>query len=684
MKKIKMMSLAFSCFVAVNLLTMVVITAVAPLNYGSGFIVVINIDGNEGLPKIAVHNVSVTLFKNYAVTTVYEEFINEQDTAVNGTYFFPVPKNAIISNFSLTINGTTYYAECMPVQQAREQYEEAVAEGRDAAIMEFKEANLFAYSVSIRANSSLGVGIVYEQLLELKHGSYNYEYALDLSEYDLPANIDEVNLHLDLNGGNQKIKSLTCDFPSLAEEIHSAYSRSFSYHDEDIIPDKNFSLTYQLVINGSSGNLMTYTNGLDRFFLYSLAPDIEELTDGTYLGKNIIFTVDVSGSMGGNKISQVKDALNSIIQNLNPQDKFNILAYSGIVEKFRTDAVQADISNIQSAISYIQGLVASGGTNINDALTTSMNQFTEYQPGLNLIVFMTDGQPTAGVTSAQSIIENTISSNECGAQVFSFGFGEDLNFPLLEDVSYHTGGKAFQIDPLEEDIELELMDFYTTVENPLMTMITLEFTSLGADVQDTVPSLSAFTTSLETLFEGNEKLVTGKMNSSLEYLDINLTALVGSYEVFSVEHSFNLTETESTDFVERLWASRKISSLLEIMPYITNEELRNATIEEIVEIALDYGFATPYTALLIDPAVMGDKKDSEDENNPPGSETYTATTNPASYTSTANYYSTETETDNQVVDSYLATPAPGWVLPELFVSLSVATIIYYKKRRKDD
>ncbi|MHA2295837.1 MAG: VIT domain-containing protein [Candidatus Hodarchaeales archaeon] len=654
--------LVFCFFGIINLLIMNCVSITA--DDGSGFMVMIHPDDTVEIPEIRVHNVSVSILKNYAITKVYEEFVNPHDEPMAGTFYFPIPENSLISNFSLIINGTAYYAECMEVEKAEAEFEKAKEEGREAAIMKYVGANMFSYSVSMSANSTLGVGIEYEQLLELKYGKYTYKYAMDLSGNDLPITIDSVNLDFDLDGGNQRITSLNTDFQGIIEQSISDYRKELVYHGEQLIPSTDFAVDYQLEIGGSSGNLMTYTKGDERYFLYSLAPDLEDLGTEVYLGKNIIFVVDVSGSMSGESISQVKTALSSIINSLNPLDKFNILPYESEVTMYKTEMVTANYDNQMQALSFISGLAATGGTNINDALVTSLGQFKENLPGLNLIVFMTDGQPTAGITDTESIVSNVKTSNENSATIYSFGFGVNLNFDLLQQVSYYTGGEAYQIDPDQEDIQIELEDFYKTVEDPLMSQISLKFTSSDANIQDTIPISSSDATSLETLFDGSEKLITGKMSTEATTLSIEISALVGDLRNFIVKDTFNLVDTESTNFVERIHASRKIDSLLDIITFISNDELLNATIDEIVTIAMKYGFATPYTALLIDPSKLPLVEGEEMIDYSP-QQTFMATTNTQ---------------DKAYPPGGIMASAPGFGLLELSLGVLMVIVIYKRKR----
>ena len=127
--------------------------------------------------------------------------------------------------------------------------------------------------------------------------------------------------------------------------------------------------------------------------------------------------------------------------------------------------------------------------------------------------------------------------------------------------------------------------------------------------------------------------------------------------------------------------------MLELIPYLTNEELMNATIDEIVAIALQYGFATPYTALFVDPSVMADKEPGEgDEGGDEGEPEYTTTTTctgPAPTTTYIYYTTAATGTATTSKNAYQTTAAsPGFALIDVIAVLLVFLPFLYRKRRK--
>lgn len=62
-----------------------------------------------------------------------------------------------------------------------------------------------------------------------------------------------------------------------------------------------------------------------------------------------------------------------------------------------------------------------------------------------LIIFLTDGEPTAGVTTPSVILSNVLQALDNGVSFFSLAFGVDADFPLLHRLSLENRGAARHI-----------------------------------------------------------------------------------------------------------------------------------------------------------------------------------------------------------------------------------------------
>ncbi|MEZ6067442.1 MAG: VWA domain-containing protein [Planctomycetaceae bacterium] len=97
---------------------------------------------------------------------------------------------------------------------------------------------------------------------------------------------------------------------------------------------------------------------------------------GDEVAKTVIFVVDKSGSMSGEKIEQARAAIKFVLNNLREGDTFNIV-YDSSVESFRPELEKFNDETRQQALGYVEGLYAGGGTNIHEALSTALKQLQD-------------------------------------------------------------------------------------------------------------------------------------------------------------------------------------------------------------------------------------------------------------------------------------------------------------------
>ena len=218
-------------------------------------------------------------------------------------------------------------------------------------------------------------------------------------------------------------------------------------------------------------NLLTHrVSGEDGFYLLMLAPKTE-VEESEVSQKNIVFVFDTSGSMlHDRKIEQAKSALKFGVSMLREKDFFNIIDFSTEVRMFQQNPVAATNTNTQAAMKYVDGLGAVGGTNINDALLEGIRQFEDTA----MIIFLTDGVPTVGMTNNEEILANVQTGNTGNIRLFVFGIGYDVNTHLLDRLSTENSGVSEYVRP-EEDIEVKVSNFFTKIGNPVLSNLRLDF-----------------------------------------------------------------------------------------------------------------------------------------------------------------------------------------------------------------
>jgi Ca-activated chloride channel homolog len=78
-----------------------------------------------------------------ASTEVAQTFVNTTQTAIEATYIFPLPDRAAVQRFRMEVAGRVIEGVVDERGAAREQYEEAIAQGHRAAITEEERPGVF-------------------------------------------------------------------------------------------------------------------------------------------------------------------------------------------------------------------------------------------------------------------------------------------------------------------------------------------------------------------------------------------------------------------------------------------------------------------------------------------------------------------------------------------------------------
>jgi Ca-activated chloride channel family protein len=536
------------------------------------------------IPNLAIkyHRVKVTIEDQVATTHVDQVFVNESPWELEGTYIFPLPEEAAISEFAMYVDGQRVEARVLEKDEARQIYEDIVRQRRDPALLEYVGRNAFQARIyPIPAHGEKRVELEYSEVLSMDQGLVKYLYPLNTEKFSSRP-IEDVSVSIELHS-NEAIKAIYSPSHDIAVDREGDYSARIGYEDYDVRPDRDFELYYSISEEDFGLNLVSYRErGEDGFFLLLVAPKLE-VDERKVIAKDVIFVLDTSGSMKGEKLEQAKDALEFVLDELNDEDRFNIVTFSTGVRQYDNRLRPAE--ERKEARRFVRNLTASGGTDINRALLEALDQVDEERP--TIIIFLTDGLATEGEVETDHILDNVDDAAPDNARIFTFGVGDDVNTILLDTMAEAHRGASAYVRP-GEDIDEEVSAFYAKVSTPLLSDIELDFGDVR--VEDTYPY------PLPDLFAGTQLVLVGR------YREGGDTTIILEGEVNDRLQSFEYEDIHFRDrggdeFIPRLWATRKIGYLLsQIRLHGESREL----VDEIVDLSVRYGIITPYTSFLVD------------------------------------------------------------------------------------
>jgi Ca-activated chloride channel family protein len=451
----------------------------------------------------------------------------------------------------------------------------------------------------IEPNSRKRVTLSYTQLLKADAGLVNYTLPLSAEKFSCKP-VKNVSVRIDLQT-TRPLKSVYS--PTHAVEIKRDGSNraTAGFEASDVREATDFALYYAAEKDELGVNLLTYRRGDDDGYFLLLASPGLEAKERQVLPKDVAFVLDTSGSMAGKKLDQAKKALEFCVDNLNDNDRFELIRFSTEVEPLFEKLVDANRANRERARDFVEQLKPMGATAIDDALRKAL----ELQQGRSddskrggepavagnrrpfVIIFLTDGRPTIGTTDENRIVSDVKDADDRRTRIFCFGIGTDVNTHLLDKITEATRGFSQYVLP-EEDLEVKVSSFFSKIKEPVIANPELSFSG-NVRVSKLYPS------PLPDVFKGEQIVVAGRYSGQGDgAITLRGTVNDGSRK-FAYDVTFPSNSTEN-DFIPRLWATRRVGYLLdEIRLHGENSELR----DEVTELARKYGIVTPYTAYLI-------------------------------------------------------------------------------------
>ncbi|HEV7589707.1 MAG TPA: VIT and VWA domain-containing protein, partial [Longimicrobium sp.] len=468
--------------------------------------------GRIGLPIESVQ-IDTKIEGQVATTHVTQVFRNETAATLEGTYFFPIPRGATVSDFAIWDGDRRLAGEVRPREEARRIYDGIVRRRRDPGLLEYAGEELFQASIfPINPRSTKKLELTYTQVLRAESGTVGYRYPLGVGRNASP--VERLT-------GTVEIHTQAA--------VRTVYSPSHAVDTRRTEGDRRVRVTFETGRNAERRDfqlfwapsarevglsLFTYREpGRDGYYLLLLSPPTT-VDERAYAAKDVVFVLDVSGSMAEEgKIDKAKRALEYGIRGLAAGDRFNVIAFSGDTRLMESGLIPASAEGRRRGTEFVRRLSPQGGTNIDEALVAGMQQFPREIGRPRMLVFLTDGLPTVGDTSVARIIEHTRAARRDGVRLFTFGVGYDVNTRLLDRVAAENGGVADYVDP-REDLEVKVSAFFDKVNHPVLSDVRVDMGGVRTDL--------VYPRAMPDLFRGTQLVLVGRYRNDRDLQGVTL------------------------------------------------------------------------------------------------------------------------------------------------------------------
>ncbi|CAN5284195.1 hypothetical protein BH11PLA2_BH11PLA2_10200 [soil metagenome] len=549
------------------------------------------IPSDRGMQPLAMvsHHVKATIEDQVGVTTVEQTFRNHTSRPLEATYIFPVPKGASVDKFVMWIDGKETVGELMEAKKAKQIYTDIVRRTQDPGLLEYIGQDLLQLKVfPVPARGDLKVSVRFTAIAPKDADVIEYTYPLR-TDGKATRTLEDFSVKITLKSQHP---IATVYSPTHLINIKRTGSREavIEFEKSQTLLDKDFQLFYGLGDREVEITPLVYkpVSSEDGYFMLLVSPHTE-VHRIKRVQRDMVMVLDTSGSMSDVKMNQARKALKHCLNNMGDGDRFAIISFATVVRTFKDELTANNAENLERANKWVDDLRQSGGTAILPALTRAL----EFRPSSEArpftLVFFTDGMPTVDETDPAKIVKAIAAKNSANTRIFTFGVGDDVNAAMLDQLAEATKAVSTYVRPLE-DIELKVSSLHSKISYPVMTNVKLS--SSNVKLHEIYPP------QMPDLFHGGQLVIIGRY-AGQGHTAIKLTGrLGGETKELVYEVNFPGKTHDGKEFVEDLWARRKVGFLLD---QIRMNGEQKELVEEVTKLAKRYSIATPYTSYLVVP-----------------------------------------------------------------------------------
>ncbi|RMH33117.1 MAG: marine proteobacterial sortase target protein [Nitrospirae bacterium] len=563
--------------------------------------------------RIEVHGLLVQ-------TTVRQHFYNPSNQWVEGIYVFPLPERSAVDRLRMQIGNRFIEGGIEEKEEAKRVYEQAKREGKRASLVSSARDNVFSTRVAnVAPGEEVIIEIGYQDTVRYLDHRYSLRVPMvvapryvpgkpiidragDIGTTDVPDAgdilapladperdpINPVTLTVMLDPGFEPEQVASLYHP-ITIETQTGGARVITLADGPVAANRDFVLEWRVPQRDEpTVSLFAEQKETDTYLYGVLFPPESPTAVSRPRPRDLILVVDISGSMAGTSIAQVKEALRFILSRLHPRDRFNLITFESTTAQLFHTVRPATTDNLATALQFVQGLEANGGTEILPAITLALTE-TPDRERLRQVVVLTDG-----AIGYEAQVLETIHRLLGTQRLFTIGIGSAPNSYFMREAAEAGRGTFTYIGDIAETKE-RLLALFSKLEHPMVTDVTLAW-EWPDDRASAWTKAERYPCPIPDLYRDEPITMTAKLpNLTLDRLDGRLivTGSTGS-KPWSRTVDAHAVKTESG--VAKVWARRKIAQIMaeRLRGTLAPQEAR----ARIVSVALEHHLVTPFTSLV--------------------------------------------------------------------------------------
>ncbi|HUT60333.1 MAG TPA: DUF3160 domain-containing protein [Phycisphaerae bacterium] len=584
-------------------------------------------------------DVKATISGFIARVKVTQTFLNPLDEKIEAVYVFPLPHKSAVDDMTMVIGDRRIVGLIKRRTEARQIYEQALAQGMTAALLEQERPNIFTQSVgNISPGQEVKIEISYVDVLEYDMGVYEFHFPMVVGPRYIPGsststippvptelkgkvgeldktkvpegpnkpkgtgwapdtdrvpdasritppvlkpdyrNGHDISLEVALDAG-VPIQDLKITSHEAAVRRIGKSQAAVQLSPADSIPNKAFVLRYAVVGKAPAMAVLTHTDAKGAGYLMLMVQPADDERLRQAPPREIVFMVDVSGSMSGEPTAKNIEAMSQFLKLCKPDDTVQVITFASDSRKLFEKPVPVTPENITKALNFTEGLRGGGGTEMLKGIRMALGDPLD-EKRVRIIIMLTDGF----IGNEAEIIAEVGRRAGDRIRFWCIGIGSDPNRFLLDGVARQGGGMS-KVLGLRDDTVPLVQEVMTRIHTAQLSDIHIDWN--GLKIFETYPA------KIPGLWAGQPVVLFGMyQGSGRATISIN-----GNVEGKDTSWPLEVTLPEREDRNEvlaKVWARNKIEDLMQQTFYEGSPEVEDA----VTAIALEYRLMSQYTSFV--------------------------------------------------------------------------------------
>lgn len=537
--------------------------------------------------------------------TVRQRFTNPYTEPIEAVYVFPLPHDAAVHDFVLTVGERRIRGIVREREEARRIYDAARAQGHTAALLTSERPNIFTQNVAnLVPGAPIDVELAYLEPVDHDDGWQELAFPMVVGPRYNPVGHEggigakgrrdaptgqptdvtylrpeersghDISLSVDLRAGLgiERIASPT-HAVTIEERPEGALVR---LSPKAAIPNADFRLRWRVAGDGVRAGLVR--QGDHALLTIHPPADLKELELQPI---EHVFVLDTSGSMNGEPLAALKRAMRVALDSLQPRDTFHLLHFSNSTGALANDPLAATPENLRRARAWLDRLQAEGGTEMLRALQAALARPSDGDRP-RVVTFMTDGY-----VGNEDVILHAIQTREADARIFSFGIGSSPNAWLMSEMAKRSGGAAAYVG-IDEDPRRHVQGFFDRASRPAVQDLRLTWTGADARPAQELP---------RAMLCGRPLSIPVELMDSAGPVSVRVEGRVqGAWRELASSTAIDASEL-GRDVLSKVWGRTRLSQLA-ADARVADAAERDGYHARMRALALEHGLVSSFTSFI--------------------------------------------------------------------------------------